>query len=75
MISPRELLLCQNNGHHAKAILKGQDQASRGLLTVILCLIYCTTDKCIAEDELFKKLHDKVDKRVRLSAGASGGLS
>lgn len=54
----------QNNGHHAKAILKGQDQASRGLLTVILCLIYCTTDKCIPEDDLFRKLHDKVDKRV-----------
>lgn len=56
----------QNNSKHASIILQNQGQAARGLLTVVLCFLFCNPDKIIAEDELFKKLHDKVDKRVRI---------
>lgn len=34
------------------------------MLIIILCIIYCSVDKLVNEDELFKKLHD-VDARVR----------
>lgn len=55
----------QNNTHHSKEILNGRGQAGRGLLMLILSVIYCHADKAVCEDQLFKKLHDHVDKRVR----------
>eukprot|EP00904_Undaria_pinnatifida_P008704 jgi/Undpi1/4964/HiC_scaffold_19.g08316.m1 len=57
-----------NHNRHAAEILKGRGQASRGLLTMMLCMIYCSPDKIVTEDELFKKLHDHLDPRIPTKA-------
>ncbi|CAM9795672.1 unnamed protein product, partial [Ascophyllum nodosum] len=61
-----------NHEDHAADILKGSGQAARGLLTVVLCIIYCSADKLVTEDDLFKKLHDQVDARIPAKASTSG---
>ncbi|CAM9838853.1 unnamed protein product [Ectocarpus sp. 4 AP-2014] len=53
-----------NNEQHSKEVLKGKGQAGRGLLVLVLSVIFCSSDKSVAENQLFKKLHDHVDKRV-----------
>ncbi len=41
---------------------------------LILSIIHCSPDKIVGEDQLFKKLHDQIDKRVSCwGAGAVGG--
>lgn len=58
-------MLChQDNEDHFKEILKGSGQVERGLLMLLLSVIFCSSDKSASEDQLFKKLHDHVDKRV-----------
>lgn len=54
----------QNNSQHSREILKGKGRAGRGLLILILAVIHCSSDKVVGEDQLFKKLHDHIDKRV-----------
>lgn len=40
---------------------------------MILSIIHCSPDKIVGEDQLFKKLHDQIDKRVsRLGHGGEG---
>ncbi|CAN0408072.1 unnamed protein product, partial [Ectocarpus sp. 13 AM-2016] len=53
-----------NNEQHFKEVLRGKGQAGRGLLVLVLSIIFCSSDKSVAENQLFKKLHDHVDKRV-----------
>lgn len=67
----------QNHNQHAAEILKGRGQAARGLLTMVLCVIYCSPDKdkIVSEDELFKKLHTHVDSRVSGAVAGGGPLS
>lgn len=62
----------QNNTQHSREILKGRGRAGRGLLTLILSVIHCSSDKVVGEDQLFKKLHDNIDKRVRSEEGMGG---
>lgn len=54
----------KNNNQHSAEILKGPGQAARGLLTMVLCVINCSTDRLVNEDDLFKKLHHQIDNRV-----------
>ncbi|CAM9471978.1 unnamed protein product, partial [Laminaria digitata] len=58
--------LASNHNQHTADVLKGKGQAARGLLTMVLCLIYCSAnnDKIVTEDELFKKLHNHLDPGV-----------
>eukprot|EP00903_Cladosiphon_okamuranus_P011385 g10729.t1 len=53
-----------NNTEHSREILKGRGRAGRGLLMLILSIIHCNSDKVVGEDQLFKKLHDSIDKRI-----------
>ncbi|CAM9113780.1 unnamed protein product [Scytosiphon promiscuus] len=53
-----------DNEDHFREILRGSGKVERGLLMLVLSVIFCSSDKSASEDQLFKKLHDHIDKRV-----------
>ncbi|CAM9330417.1 unnamed protein product [Choristocarpus tenellus] len=60
------------NPEHSIELHNGPNRAARGLLMVILALIYCNKDRQIPEDVLFKRLNE-LDKRIPDHVEKKGG--